>query len=63
MGSQWTSKYNIMRDLSMVQGRVPADIDNTLTSGDKPPAVTLTEGMYCPNGRREKSLETFYLSK
>lgn len=46
MGSQWTNKYNIMRDLSMVQGRVPADINNTLTSGDKPPAANVTEGMY-----------------
>lgn len=46
MGSQWTNKYSIMRDLSMVQGRVPADINNTLTSGDKPPAVNVTEGTY-----------------
>lgn len=46
MGSQWTNKYNIMRDLSMVQGRVPADIDDTLTSGDKPPTLNLTEGVY-----------------
>lgn len=46
MGSQWTNKYNIMRDLSMVQGCVPADIQDTLTSGDKPPLVNITEGMY-----------------
>lgn len=46
MDSQWDNKYNIMRDLSMVQGCVPADIKDTLTSGDKPPKVNLTEGIY-----------------
>lgn len=46
MGSQWTNKYNIMRDLSMVQGCVPSDINDTLTPGEKPPTVNLSEGMY-----------------
>lgn len=44
MGSQWTNKYNIMRDLSMVQGCAPVDVDDTITSGDKPPTLNLTEG-------------------
>lgn len=51
MTSQWTSKYAIMRDLSLAQGSdVPAALDTTVGVGEKPPALDITEGydLYLP---------------
>lgn len=42
----WNSKYAIWRDLSLVQGAVPAEIDYTVAHDERPPRVHIEEGKY-----------------
>ncbi|CAG4950253.1 unnamed protein product [Parnassius apollo] len=43
MESQWTNKYDIMRDLYVAQGRIPIDVSGTLTAKAKPPNHIIIE--------------------
>ncbi|CAK1596590.1 unnamed protein product [Parnassius mnemosyne] len=43
MESQWTNKYDIMRDLYVAQGRIPINISGTITAKAKPPNHIIIE--------------------